>query len=139
MQWIGEALAIGHKVPKIMRNDRRSLEAYIKYGRLDAVLSLLNHEIGTFTHDSSWDDGCHKYAHGSVTVIFVEHVEEYYLGVEIHGADNWETHTEFARFLSNRLNALVRCEPGADYPDVDSYSDIVLEIFHGIETLVNWR
>jgi hypothetical protein len=122
-----------------MKENEQFVEAYIENGELGALLSLFNLVIGSFKSIGSWEQGCHKYSCGMVTLIFVENVDEKYLGVEVRGAGNWDTHAQFARFLSNRLCLAVRCDPGFDYQNIVPYSDIFLEISHGVETLANWR
>jgi hypothetical protein len=121
-----------------MTNDKNTIDVFVRHGKIDAIVQLLAQNIGLFTHESSWEDGCHKYSCGSVGIIFTEKVDDIYLGVWLHGAEQWDSHIAFAHFLSNALHCAVRCEPGVGYADISPYSDVFVEVDNGQERLVNW-
>jgi len=50
------------------------------------------------------------------------------LEIWAHHSHAWPSSPAFARFLAAGLGCTVRCDPGAEAPDIDPYSDALPEI-----------
>jgi len=114
------------------------LEVYIRDCGPREVLSAMAPALGSFRLECRFDEDYVLYAKGKVKLLFQRNLHPGYLMVWLRGANLWESDIDFARYLSQSLEKAVRCDPGADYPDVSPYSDTFVEISDGRETLVEW-
>ncbi len=114
------------------------IEVYIKDGEIQPILQILVDHFGVFSFDSKLGDGISLYVTENIKLIFTEKVEDDFLSVLLKNADDWKSSAEFARFLSGRIVNLIRCDPGIDFPNVNPYSEVFLEVDNGKETLIDW-
>jgi hypothetical protein len=54
------------------------------------------------------------------------------------GRSLWATDLACARQAARALDCVVRCEPGADYPEADRSADLYVELQGGAERLGAW-
>ena len=61
-------------------------------------------------------------------VIVTSNDEDSFVEASFLTSGLWKTSAECARQAARELRCKVHCDPGADYPEVDPYSDVMLEI-----------
>lgn len=113
------------------------VEAYTT-SDMETVMAFLVSSIGPLSTDCASDQDPQIYAFESTTVVLGAS-EDGFLSVWIRGDLRWQTSLAFGRYLAAVLDGVVRCDPGREFPDVSTYSNIFLHIEGGVESLVNWE
>ncbi len=108
--------------------------AYVLGVEESRVVALLTSELGTLICAERNPDSFSIYAAGAVTVVVIP--SEGMLEIWVHHSQAWPSSPAFARFLAAGLGCTVRCDPGAVAPDIDPYSDALLEIDREGERIV---
>ena len=121
-----------------MSDENLDFEVYVKDGDVAEIVSVLKGEIADIFLDSIVEGNMHIYKDQNVTLIIKTGIDDGYTSVWLRGEARWPSSVEMGRFLSQVLAATVRCEPDGNYPNVDPYSDVMVEIKDGFENLVNW-
>lgn len=126
-------------IPTGMTNDLVDIEAYVLGVDPDALIQALNSQLGALYFDCDVDAKQKLYVSGDLKLLINSGIQDDFVSVWIRGNARWKTNVELARFLSERLGCLARCDPGSEYPNVSPHSDTFLEISNGKETLIEWQ
>ncbi|MBX7228969.1 MAG: hypothetical protein K1X48_05135 [Burkholderiaceae bacterium] len=97
---------------------------------IEKLLKWLSSVIGPLKEKEKIGDTCTFYndSNNGVVLIMSNH-ENSCLEVGFYSPPNlWTTPVECGRQAARELKCKVRCEPGADYPEVHPLSDTFLEI-----------
>lgn len=113
------------------------LGAYVLGPNREQVLSLLSARIGAFVLEYASDDGTAMYGCGDVVLTLSEGGDGF-LNVYLVRCRLWSDDVAFARYLAQALDCVVRCDPGAEYPEVSPLAPVFLEIRGDGESLVVW-
>lgn len=103
----------------------------VEEGRAVALLSTV---LGPLVREHSTPDSFRIHTAGAVTVVVIP--SEGVLEIWVHHSQAWPSSPAFARFLASGLDCTVRCDPGTEAPDIDPYSDALLEIDREGERIV---
>ncbi|WP_312320226.1 hypothetical protein [Stenotrophomonas sp.] len=98
------------------------------------VVALLSSVLGPLVCEDGKPDGFRIHTAGAVTVVVIP--SEGVLDIWVHHTQAWPSSPAFARFLAAGLDCTVRCDPGAEAPEIDPYSDALLEIDREGERIV---
>ena len=107
------------------------IEIYIEGSETEQVISFLNKEIGTLSYDSEIYEGHVLYTYGDANVLINTGIQDGYISVYLKGIAKWKSDVD-------SLGVKVRCDPGSEYPNVSSYSDLFVEITQQGESLIEW-
>lgn len=124
-------------IPKPPSERVFDLGAYVLGPNREQVLSLLSARIGAFVLEYASDDGTAMYGCGDVVVTLSEGGDGF-LSVYLVRCRLWPGDVAFARYLAQALDCVVRCDPGAEYPEVSPLAPVFLEIRGDGERLVVW-
>ena len=108
--------------------------AYVLGVEESRAVALLSSELGALVCEVGNPDGFRIYTAGAVTVVVIP--SEDVLDIWVHHSQAWSSSPAFARFLAAGLACTVRCDPGAEAPDIDPCSDALLEIDRDGERIV---
>ncbi|WP_313458926.1 hypothetical protein [Stenotrophomonas sp.] len=108
--------------------------AYVLGVEESRAVALLSSELGALICEDGNPDSFRIYAAGAVTVVVIP--SEGVLEIWVHHSKAWSSSPAFARFLAAGLGCTVRCDPGAEAPGIDPYSDALLEIDREGERIV---
>ncbi len=98
------------------------------------AVALLSSVLGPLVCEDGNPDSFRIHTAGAVTVVVIPN--EGMLEIWVHHSQAWASSPAFARFLAAGLDCTVRCDPGADAPHIDPYSDALLEIDREGERIV---
>jgi hypothetical protein len=115
-----------------------NVEAYVNTRDTAAILNVLSTRIGRLSFHSRIDDDWERYAHDAVTVDIKKGMQHGFTSVQTVGSHEWRNDVDLARFLSAKLMCTALCDPGSEFPEVDPYSDIFLEVSNDVERLIEW-
>lgn len=119
-----------------MPEEQLDIEAYAK-AEAGAVVSVLSKVIGPFgAADASGDDPMVFEFRGASVVVWA--IEGGFLSVWVRGKTPWSTCVGLGRFLAKELHCTVRCDPGAEFPDLSPHANVFLEIEADSERLTAW-
>lgn len=108
--------------------------AYVLGVEESRAVALLSSVLGPLTCEEGNQDSFRLYATGAVTVVVIPN--EDVLEIWVHNSQAWPSSPAFARFLAAGLGCTVRCDPGAEAPKIDPYSNALLEIDREGERIV---
>ena len=108
--------------------------AYVLGVEESRVVALLSSVLGPLDCEAANPDSFRTYTAGAVTVVVIPNDDV--LEIWVHHSQAWPSSPAFARFLAAGLGCTVRCDPGAEAPDIDPYSDALLEIDREGERIV---
>ncbi|HEX5212015.1 MAG TPA: hypothetical protein VFW22_09805 [Pseudolabrys sp.] len=120
-------------------NHEPDVEAYLTGIEPVDIIRLLNDTVGPFVADGATDDGLRVFTGGTSKLVITPNIQDGFVSVWLRGEPRWRSDVDFARFLAVALQCRARCDPGADYPQVDPRSDVFVDIKDGSETLIVWR
>ena len=120
-------------------SDEPDLEAYLAGVEPTDIIRLLNEAAGPFVADGTNDDGLQVFACGNSKLVITPNMQDGFISVWLRGTPRWRSDVDFARFLAASLKCCARCDPGADFPQVDPRSDVFLDIEGQSEALIVWR
>jgi len=120
-------------------SDKPDLEAYLAGVEPVDIIRLLNEEAGPFIADGTNDAGQQVLARDNLRIVITPDMQDGFVSVWLRGPSRWRSNVEFGRFLAGALKCRARCDPGADFPQVDPRSDVFLNIDGQSETLIVWR
>lgn len=103
------------------------VEAYVKTSDINAIVSLLSSAIGELKCEFADDAELRIYGHAGIRVI-IQPSEYQFNSIWVRGSDRWSSSPMLARFLATNLGCVVRCDPGHEFPEIDPYSDIFLQV-----------
>lgn len=112
------------------------LGAYVLGPSHEQVLALLSARIGAFVPEYA-DEDTAMYGCGEIVLTLSESVDGF-LSVYLARSRLWPDDVAFARYLAQALACVVRCDPGAAYPEISPYSPVFLEVSGSGESLVTW-
>lgn len=98
------------------------------------VVALLSSALGPLVCEDCNPDSFRVHTAGAVTVVVIPNAGV--LEIWVHHSQAWPSSPAFARFLAAGLECTVRCDPGAEAPDIDPCSDALLEIDREGERIV---
>jgi hypothetical protein len=120
-----------------MNTSHLDVEVYVKTGDSSAVVSLLSRSIGPLAPNSPPKSELQIYEFESVSVI-LQPSEDGFASVWVRGSGAWPSCPALGRHLARELRCIVRCDPEREFPEVDSHSNVFLEIDGDKEHLVPW-
>jgi hypothetical protein len=120
-------------------NREPDLEAYLAGVAPADIIRLLTDAVGPFVADGTNDGELQVFSCGNSKLVITPDMQDGFTSVWLRGEPRWRSDVDFARFLAAALKCQARCDPGADYPQVDPRSDVFLDIKDGGETLIIWR
>lgn len=112
------------------------LGAYVLGPSREQVLALLSTRIGAFVLEYA-DEDTAMYGGGEI-VLTLSESNDGFLSVYLVRCRLWPDDVAFARYLAQALGCIVRCDPGAAYPEVSPHSPVFLELSGSEESLVTW-
>jgi hypothetical protein len=112
------------------------LDAYVLGSSREQVLALLSARIGAFVPEYV-DEGTAMYGRGEIVLTLSESIDGF-LSVHLARCPLWPDDVAFARYLARALACVVRCDPGAAYPEVSPHSPVFLEVSGSGERLLTW-
>jgi hypothetical protein len=121
-----------------MSTEQPDIEAFAKTSDVSSLMSALSAAIGE-PQVKPWMNEELKIYECKDLLVVLHPSQDDFLGVWIRGRSPWPSSPALARHLADRLRCVVRCDPGAMYPEVDPLSDVFLEIEGHRESLVTWN
>jgi hypothetical protein len=119
-----------------MSSEQVGVEAYAK-ADATAIIAVLSKLIGPLEATESSNNDPLVFGNESTSVVLWES-EDGFVSVCVRGSAEWASSAVLGRFLAAELHCTVRCDPGAEFPDVSPYSNVFLEIEEDGERLVAW-
>jgi len=95
---------------------------------MERVVKWIGSVVGTLDEDTRIGDDVFIYSCPLGKVIVTANNEDSFVEVSFGTPGIWKTGAECARQAARELRCKVHCDPGADYPEVDPLSDVMLEI-----------
>lgn len=108
--------------------------AYVLGVEESRAVALLSSVLGPLVCVDGNPESFRIYTAGAATVVVIP--SQGMLDIWVHHSRAWPSSPAFARFLAGGLGCTVRCDPGAEAPDIDPCSDAVLEIDREGERIV---
>ncbi|MHB0938043.1 MAG: hypothetical protein ACYDCO_13550 [Armatimonadota bacterium] len=121
-----------------MSEEAFDIEAYVTGTTVEAIAEVLTSALPGLTYESHPLENVTVYTAQNTTVRLSTGIQDGFIGVWMTGATPWHTDVALARFLSERLHCMARCDPSAIRPDLAFVTNTFLEIEEGKESLVEW-
>ena len=113
------------------------VEAFVQTSNIDSVIVCLSAFLGLLTADEPLISERYIYRNEKASVV-IQESQDGYLSIWLKGTLPWNSCTELGRHLAMSLKCPVRCDPESEFPEIDSYSDVFLQIDAAQEQLVIW-
>lgn len=95
---------------------------------VEQVVKWISSVVGPLNEDTRIGNHVFIYSCSLGKVIVTSNDEDSFVEVTFFTPGIWKTGAECARQAARELRCKAHCDPGADYPEVDPYSDVMLEI-----------
>ena len=95
---------------------------------MEQVVKWISSVVGLLNEDTRIGNDVFIYSCSFGKVIVTSNDEDSFVEVSFHTPGIWKTGAECARQAARELRCKVHCDPGADYPEVNPHSDVMLEI-----------
>ena len=120
-------------------NNQSDREIYVKGLQTEKIISVLSNEIGILNFNSEISENHYLYVGDQIKVLINTGIQDGFISVFIKGVSKWSSDIELGRSFALLPGAIVRCDPGMEYPEVSPYSNIFVEINAETENLIEWE